>query len=83
MANRLVGRQFFKKYKKKIILYFLGMFQQMHEFIFFFDPLEISERKRHESGAEVLSSLSSSAIDHFTAALGFHARPEAMVFFSF
>jgi hypothetical protein len=83
MANRLPGRLFFKKYKKKIILDFFGMFQQMHEFSFFLDPLEIPERKRHESGAESLSSLSSSAIDHFAAALGFHARPEAMVLLSF
>jgi hypothetical protein len=83
MANLLAGRLVFKKYKKKIILYFFGVFQQIHEFIFFLDPLGIFKRKRHESGAESLSSLSSSAIDHFAAALGFHARPEAMVFLSF
>jgi hypothetical protein len=83
MANLLPGRLFFKKYKKKIILYFLGMFQQMDKFIFFLDPLEISERKNHLSGRQYLSSLSSAAINHFTAALGFHTRPEAMVFLSF
>jgi hypothetical protein len=83
MANLLAGRLVFKKYKKKIILYFFGVLQQMHELVFLLDPQGIFERKRHESGAESLSSLSSSAIDNFTAALGFHARPEAMVFLSF
>jgi hypothetical protein len=47
MAKRLVGRPFFKKYKKKIILYFLGVFQQVHEFIFLPDPLKIPEGKSH------------------------------------
>lgn len=47
MANRLPGRPFFKKYKKKIILYFLGVFQQMDEFSFLLDPLEFPERKSH------------------------------------
>jgi hypothetical protein len=83
MANLLPGRLFFKKYKKKIILDFLGIFQQMDEFTFLLDPLEFSERKSHWSGSKILSALSSSAIDHFTAALSLHARPEAMVFFSF
>jgi len=82
MANRLAGRLFFKKYKKKIILYFFGIFQQVHEFIFLLDPLKIPERKSHLSGAENFSSFPSAAIDHFTAALGLHARPEAMIFFS-
>ena len=83
MANRLPGRLFFKKYKKKIILYFFGVFQQVDEFIFLLDTLEIPERKSHGSGAEILSTLSSSAVDHCTAAFGFHARPEAMIFLSF
>jgi hypothetical protein len=47
MANRLPGRLLFKKYKKKIILYFLGVFQQMDEFIFLLDPLGFAERKSH------------------------------------
>jgi hypothetical protein len=34
-------------------------------------------------GAKNLPSLSSAAIDHFAAAFGFHARPEAMIFLSF
>jgi len=83
MANRLLGRLFFKKYKKKIILNFFGVFQQINELAFLLDPLKIPERERHGSGAENFSSLSSSAIDHFTAALGFHPRPEAMILFSF
>jgi hypothetical protein len=83
MANRLPGRLLFKKYKKKIILHFFGVFQQMDEFTFLLDPLEFSERKSHRSGGKVLSALSSSAIDHFTAALALHARPEAMVLLSF
>ena len=83
MANLLPGRLFFKKYKKKIIFYFFGIFQQIDKFAFFFDPLEISKRKSHGSGGKILSSLSSSAINNFPAALCFHARPEAMIFFSF
>ena len=47
MANLLPGRLFFKKYKKKIIFYFFGIFQQINKFAFFFDPLEISKRKSH------------------------------------
>jgi len=47
MANLLPGRLFFKKYKKKIILYFLRLFQQINKFAFFLDPLEISERESH------------------------------------
>ena len=83
MANRLPGRLFFKKYKKKIILNFFGVFQQINELAFLLDPLKIPERKSHLSGAENLSSFPSAAIDHFTAALGFHPRPEAMILFSF
>lgn len=47
MANLLPGRLFFKKYKKKIILYFFGIFQQINKFAFFLDPLEIFKRKSH------------------------------------
>ena len=47
MANLLPGRLFFKKYKKKIILYFFGIFQQIDKFTFLLDPLEFSERKSH------------------------------------
>ena len=47
MANLLPGRLFFKKYKKKIIFYFFGIFQQINKFSFFLDPLEITERKSH------------------------------------
>jgi hypothetical protein len=83
MANLLPGRLFFKKYKKKIILYFFGIFQQINKFAFFLDPLGISKRKNHGSGGKLRSTLSSSAINNFTAALGRHARPEAMVFLSF
>ncbi len=55
----------------------------MDKFTFFLDPLEIPEREGHGSGGQSFSSLSSAAIDNLTAALGFHARPEAMVLFSF
>ena len=83
MANLHVDRPFFKKYKKKIVFYFFGVFKQMDEFAFFLDALGFPEREGHGSDGQLLSSLSSSAINNFTAALGFHARPEAMVFFSF
>jgi hypothetical protein len=83
MANRLLPRLFFKKYKKKIIFHFFGVFQQVHEFIFLPDALEIAEGERHVSGAENLSAFPAAAIDHFTSALGLHARPEAMIFLSF
>jgi hypothetical protein len=83
IAKRLAGRPFFKKYKKKIIFDFLGVFQQVDEFALFLDPLEIPETKGHGSGGQLLSSLSSSAVDDFPAALGLHARPKAMRFFSF
>src|SRR5512145_3207527 len=83
MAKRLVGRPFFKKYKKKIILYFPGVFQQAEEFALFLDTLKIPESKGHGSGGQLLSSLSSSAVDDFPAALGLHARPEAMRLLSF
>jgi len=83
MANLLPGRLFFKKYKKKIIFYFFGIFQQIDKFSFFLDPLEIPESEGHRSGRQDLSSLSSAAINHFTAAFCFHACPEAMIFLSF
>jgi hypothetical protein len=34
-------------------------------------------------GGKSLPSLSSAAIDNFSAALAFHARPEAMILLSF
>ena len=83
MANLLLDRLFFKKYKKKIIFYFFGVFEQANEFAFFFDPLGFRKREGHESDGQLISSLSSSAVEDFPAALVLHARPEAMSLFSF
>jgi len=83
MANLLADRPFFKKYKKKIIFYFFGIFEQLDEFGFLPDPLGFPERESHGSNGQLLSSLSSSAVEDFPAALVFHARPEAMSLFSF
>ena len=83
MAKRLTGRLFFKKYKKKIIFDLGGVFQQVDEFALFLDTLKIPESEGHGSGGQLLSSLSSSAVDDFPAALGLHARPEAMRLLSF
>ena len=83
MANLLVERLFFKKYKKKIILRFSGIFEQMDEFAFFPDPLEFPEREGHWSDGQLLSSLSSSAVENFPATFALHARSEAMGLFSF
>jgi len=57
--------------------------QQEYEIAFFFNPLKIPESKGHGSNGQLLSSLSSSAVDDFPAALGLHARPKAMCFLSF
>ena len=83
MANLLADRPFFKKYKKKIIFNFFGIFEQLDEFSFLPDPLGFLERESHGSDGQLLSSLSSSAVDDFPAALGLHARPEAMRLLSF
>jgi hypothetical protein len=83
MAKRLTGRLFFKKYKKKIIFDLGGIFQQVDEFALFLDTLKIPESEGHGSGGQLLSSLSSSAVDDFPAALGRHARPKAMRLLSF
>jgi hypothetical protein len=55
----------------------------MDEFTFLLDPLEFPECKGHGSDGQLLSSLSSSVVDHFTAAFRLHARPEAMGLFPF
>jgi len=83
MANLLVGRLFFKKYKKKIIFYFFGIFKQIDEFVFFLDPLEFPECEGHGSDGQLLSSLSSSVVEDFLATFALHTRPEAMSLFSF
>jgi hypothetical protein len=50
----------------------------MDEVALFFDPLKCPERESHGSNGQLLSSLSSSAVEDFAAALGLHARPEAV-----
>jgi hypothetical protein len=82
-AKRLAARPFFKKYKKKIIPYFRGVFQQPDEIGFLLDAQGFPESEGHGSGGQLLPALSSSAVDDRTAALGLHARPETMRLLSF
>jgi hypothetical protein len=83
MANRLWERLFFKKYKKKIVLYLFGRSQHGHKIVFLFDSLACGEMEWHLYGGKLLSPLAPSPIQDLSAALRAHSSPEAMIFLPF